>query len=348
MKIAGRKISLNKRPYIIAEISANHQQSYQRAVRMIKSVKDIGADAVKLQMFDLNEMTLNCDGTGFVIKDKSSPWHKKKLYNLYKEAVTPKNWYKKIYKLCKEIKITCFSSVFDIPSLNFLDQFNPPAYKVASFENNHFPLIEEIAKRNKPVIISTGMTNMKNLIDIKKIFKKYKNNKLAFLKCTSSYPANPKDSNLLAINQLRKKFKCEIGLSDHTNGIGAAVASIPLGASIIEKHIVLKKMDGSLDEKFSLDPKGFKRLITEARTAWEALGKNKIFITKREKKLVFLKRSIYVCENVKKNEKSNKKNLKIIRPGYGLNSKFYKKILNKRFKKSFKKGTPLKFNMLKK
>ena len=192
------------------------------------------------------------------------------------------------------------------------------------------------------------MTNISDLEDIKKIFKKNNNNKFSFLKCTSSYPAKPKDSNLLAIKKLRKKFNCEIGLSDHTNGIGAAIASIPLGATLIEKHIVLKKNDGSLDEKFSLDPSSFRELVLESKNAWMALGNNKIYITQNEKKLIFLKRSIYVSKNVEKDNIVNKNNVKIIRPGYGLHPKFYKKVLKKRFNKSFKKGTPLKLSMLKK
>ena len=259
----------------------------------------------------------------------------KKLYDLYKIAQTPKKWHYPIFKLCKKLNLICFSSVFDFNSLNFLQGLKCPAYKIASFENNHFPLIEKVAATRKPTIISTGMARVKEIEEIVKIFKKYKNKNYALLKCTSAYPSDPKESNLLGIKKLKEKFKCEVGLSDHTQGIGAAVASITLGATIIEKHIVLKKGDRSIDEKFSLDPNEFKRLVYEANNAWLSLEKDYLGPSKNEKKSLIFRRFIYIVKNVKKGEKLNNKNIKIIRPGNGLHPKYFKKLIGKKFKKNY-------------
>lgn len=347
MKINNKKIGLNYPPYIIAELSANHQQSLSRAKKIIFNAKKAGADAVKIQSFDLNEMTLNINKKDFVIRNKKNIWYRRNLYDLYRQAQTPKEWHKKIFDYCKKIKITCFTSVFDLPTLKFLKKFNLPAYKVASFENNHLPLIAKLAKQKKPLIISTGMCNINDIKEIYKILIKEKCKNFAFLKCTSAYPTNPKESNISAIEKLRSIFKCNVGLSDHTQGIGAAVASISYGATIIEKHLVLRKNDKSLDEKFSLDPKQFKDLVIETKNAWLAQGKNTITLTQSEKKFLFLKRSIYVSKDVKKNEIVNDSNIKIIRPSYGLHPKYINLVNKKKFKNNYKIGTPLKFNMLK-
>ena len=348
MRINKRKIGIKYPPYIIAEISANHQQSLSRAKKIILKAKKAGADAIKIQSFDLDEMTLNVKKKGFVIKNKTNLWHKENLYNLYKKAQTPKEWHKIIIDYCKKIRITCFTSVFDLKSLKYLKRFNLPAYKVASFENNHYPLISKLAKERKPIIISTGMSKMSDLQKILKILKKNKCNNFAFLKCTSSYPTNPKESNISAIQKMRSELKCEIGLSDHTVGIGAAVASISFGASIIEKHIVLKKNDKSLDEKFSLDPSEFKNLVFETKNAWLAKGQNILKISNSEKKFLFLKRSIYISRNVSKNEVLDNSNIKVIRPAYGLHPRYFNFVLNKKFISNYEMGTPLKLSMLKK
>lgn len=347
MRIGNSNIGLKHPPFVIAEISANHQQSISRAKKIILAAKKAGADAVKIQSFDLDEMTLNLKTNDFIIKNKKNIWYKKNLYDLYKQAQTPKSWHKIIFNYCKKIKILCFTSVFDLPTLKFLKKFNLPAYKIASFENNHIPLISEIAKQKKPIIISTGMCSLKDIKNIYQVLKKNKCKNFAFLKCTSSYPTNPKESNISAINELREKFKCNIGLSDHTQGIGAAIASISFGSTIIEKHIVLKKNDKSLDEKFSLDPKDFKTMVEEIKNAWLAKGNGIQKITDNEKKFLFLKRSIYISKNVKKSEKVSLSNIKIIRPGYGLDPKYFKTVMKKKFNKNYKIGTRLNFKMLK-
>lgn len=346
MKILNRKINKNNPPFIIAELSGNHKGSLVRALKIIDKAKEAGASAIKLQTFDLNEMTINFRSKDFIINDKSSPWYKKNLYQLYKKAQTPRNWHKKIFKYSKKIGIICFSSVFDLKSLAFLEKLNAPAYKIASFENNHFPLIEKVAATKKPVIISTGMARIDEIKEIVKIFKLKNNNNFALLKCTSSYPTNPKESNIIAIETLNKKFRCEVGLSDHTEGIGASVASIAVGASIIEKHIVLKKNDGSVDESFSLSPLEFKNLVNEANNAWLSLGKKYLGPTKNEKNTLKFRRSIYVIKNSKKGDTLSNKNIKIIRPSYGLHPKFFSRLIGKKFKKTVRKGMPFKMSMI--
>ena len=346
MKILNRKINKNNPPFIIAELSGNHKGSLVRALKIIDKAKEAGASAIKLQTFDLNEMTINFRSKDFIINDKSSPWYKKNLYQLYKKAQTPRNWHKKIFKYSKKIGIICFSSVFDLKSLAFLEKLNAPAYKIASFENNHFPLIEKVAATKKPVIISTGMARIDEIKEIVKIFKLKNNNNFALLKCTSSYPTNPKESNIIAIETLNKKFRCEVGLSDHTEGIGASVASIAVGASIIEKHIVLKKNDGSVDESFSLSPLEFKNLVNEANNAWLSLGKKYLGPTKNEKNTLKFRRSIYVIKNSKKGDTLSNKNIKIIRPSYGLHPKFFRRLIGKKFKKTVRKGMPFKMSMI--
>ena len=346
MKILNRKINKNNPPFIIAELSGNHKGSLARALKIIDKVKEAGASAIKLQTFDLNEMTINFKSKDFIINDKSSPWYKKNLYQLYKKAQTPRSWHKKIFKYSKKIGIICFSSVFDLKSLAFLEKLNAPAYKIASFENNHFPLIEKVAATKKPVIISTGMARIDEIKEIVKIFKLKNNNNFALLKCTSSYPTNPKESNIIAIETLNKKFRCEVGLSDHTEGIGASVASIAVGASIIEKHIVLKKNDGSVDEAFSLSPLEFKNLVNEVNNAWLSLGKKYLGPTKNEKNTLKFRRSIYVIKNSKKGDTLSNKNIKIIRPSYGLHPKFFSRLIGKKFKKTVRKGMPFKMSMI--
>ena len=346
MRIGNKTIGINRKPFIIAELSGNHKGSLKRAIKIIKQVKKTGASAVKLQTFDLDEMTIDLNHKNFKINDKKSPWFKKSLYELYTIAQTPKEWHEPIFNFCKKIGLICFSSVFDFKSLAFLETLDAPAYKIASFENNHFPLIEMVAKKKKPTIISTGMSTLSEIAEVVKIFKKNKNNNLALLKCTSSYPANPKESNLRAIRTLREKFKCEVGLSDHTKGIGAAVASVSIGASIIEKHVVLKKNDGSVDKDFSLDPTEFKNLVNEANSAWLALGNKNLKPTLNEKKMLKLKRSIFVTMDLQKGSVLNKKNIKIIRPGFGLHPKHYNNLIGKKINRKVKKGTPFKRGMV--
>ena len=341
MKISGREITTRKEPFIIAEISANHNNSMARTLKIIKEAKKVGAHAIKLQSYVADSMTLNSNNKYFLIKDKKSLWYKKNLYDLYKEAALPYSWYKEIFLEAKKNSIICFSTPFDENSVDFLNNFNVPAYKIASFENNHIPLLEKVIKKKKPLIISLGATTKKEINYLYNFLIKKKFYNFAFLQCTSSYPARIEDSNIKTILDLRKKYKVEIGLSDHTPGIGAAVASISYGATIIEKHFTLNKNAGGFDDSFSMDPDEFRLLVNETKNAWLSLGKISYSLSKDEKRHKMFKRSIFVSKNIKKNEKFTKDNLKIVRPSNGLDPMYFKSVIGKKSKKNLKFGTPL-------
>ena len=348
MKILNRKISKNKEPFIIAEISANHNKSIKRTIKLIREAKKVGADAIKLQTYNADSMTLNSKNKYFLIDDKKSLWNKKKLYDLYKEASLPYSWYKDIFEEAKKNNIICFSTPFDENAVDFLQKFNVPAYKIASFENNHLPLLERVISKKKPIIISLGATNKKEIDFLYKFFLKRKFYKFAFLQCTSSYPAKVEDSNIKTILDLRKRYKIEIGLSDHTPGIGAAIASISYGATIIEKHFTLDKNAGGFDDIFSMNPDEFRLLIKETKNAWKSLGKISYDLSLDEKRHKVFKRSIFVSKDIKKNEKFTSQNIKIVRPSFGLSPSLYKEIIGKKSLQNLKFGFPLKKNHYKK
>ncbi len=341
MKILREKITSKKPPFIIAEISANHNNSMARTLKIIKEAKKAGASAIKLQTYDANSMTLNSNNKFFLINDKKSLWYKKNLYDLYKKAALPYSWYKEIFAESKKNNIICFSTPFDENAVDFLSNFNVPAYKIASFENNYFPLIEKVIKKKKPIIISLGATTEKEINYLYNFLVKKKFYNFAFLQCTSSYPAKIEDSNIKTIIDLKKKYKVEIGLSDHTPGIGAAIAAVSYGATIIEKHFTLDKNAGGFDDIFSMDPDEFKLLVKEAKNAWLSLGKISYTLSKDEKRHKMFKRSIFVSKDIKKNEKFSKKNLKIVRPSNGLEPIYFERVLGKKSKQNLKFGTPL-------
>ncbi len=342
MKINNRKISINSPPFIVAEISANHNNNLNRALKLIDEAKKAGADAVKLQTYTADTITLKTKKREFLISDKESLWKGKYLHDLYKKGSTPWSWHKELFNRAKKNRIICFSSPFDETAVDFLEKFNVPAYKIASFENNHIPLVKKIIKTKKPIIISTGATHLKEIYEIIKVFRRKKFKNFALLKCTSSYPASVKESNIETIIDLRKRFKTEIGLSDHTPGIGAAVASISFGASIIEKHFTLNKKSGGLDDSFSMDANELNNLVIECKRAWQSKGKIFYGVTKSEKKSLIFKRSIYTSKKIKKGELLSKKNIKVIRPNLGLHPKFYEKILGKKVLKDLDRATALK------
>lgn len=342
MKINNRKISINSPPFIVAEISANHNNNLNRALKLIDEAKKAGADAVKLQTYTADTITLKTKKREFLISDKESLWKGKYLHDLYKKGSTPWSWHKELFNRAKKNRIICFSSPFDETAVDFLEKLNVPAYKIASFENNHIPLVKKIIKTKKPIIISTGATHLKEIYEIIKVFRRKKFKNFALLKCTSSYPASVKESNIETIIDLRKRFKTEIGLSDHTPGIGAAVASISFGASIIEKHFTLNKKSGGLDDSFSMDANELNNLVIECKRAWQSKGKIFYGVTKSEKKSLIFKRSIYTSKKIKKGELLSKKNIKVIRPNLGLHPKFYEKILGKKVLKDLDRATALK------
>ncbi len=345
MRIKSKTIGQNRQPFFIAEMSGNHGKSFEKAMKIVKSASECGADAIKLQTYTPDTMTLNIQDSDFLINDKNNLWYGRSLYELYDEAYTPWEWHKPIMDYATKLGLICFSTPFDETSVDFLEDLNVPAYKIASFENLHFPLLKKVASTGKPIIISTGMTTINELHEIINEITNAGCNNYALLKCTSTYPAKPSDSNIATIPQMRKLFKCEIGLSDHTPGIGAAVAAIANGATIIEKHFTLDSKDGAIDSIFSMNPIEFKALIKEARIAWESIGKIYFGPTESEYGSIKRRRSIYVSEDIKKGELFDNLNLRIIRPGFGLAPKHYDEILGKKVNKDLKKGTPVSWDM---
>lgn len=341
VKINNREISLHTRPFIIAEMSGNHNQSLDRAIAIIDSAADCGVDAIKLQTYTADTITM--EGV-YKIDDKNSLWYGKELHQLYKEAYTPWEWHETIFSYAQKKGLICFSSPFDETAVEFLEKLNAPLYKIASFENTHFPLLKKVAQTGKPVIMSTGVINLADLEDSVNYLKKNGCKTPVLLKCTSTYPANPENTNILTIPDMRKRFGCEIGLSDHTMGIGVAVASVALGAVVIEKHFTLNRADGGVDSEFSMEPHEMKLLVQETHKAWLALGKVNYEPTDKEKNSMLFKRSIYISADIKKGEKITTDNIKIIRPALGLAPKYYDRIIGKSVNKDLQKGSPLTLN----
>ncbi len=345
----GKKVINKKAPcFIVAEISANHGGSFKKACDLIKKAKLAGADAVKLQTYTPDTITLNSNNKDFLIKSKS-PWKKKKsLWNLYDEAQTPWNWHPKLFSLARKLKIEIFSSPFDETAVDFLEKLNCPAYKIASPEINHIPLIEKVAKTGKPIILSTGLSSEKDLRLAIKTIHKNRNNKVAILKCTSSYPASPEELNLSTIPDISKKYKCISGFSDHTVGSVAALTSVALGGKILEKHFMLKDIK-SVDDFFSMGFKDFKLMIKEIRFLEKAKGKISYETSTKAKRDHFWgRRSIYVCKKIKKDELISKSNVRVVRPNYGLHPKNYYNILGKKVNKTLLPGMKFKMEYLKK
>ena len=331
------------RPYIIAEISSNHRGNIKDILKLMKQIKKAGADAIKIQTYTEDTMTINSNKKEFLIK--KGLWKNYKLYELYSVAKTPLSWHKKIFNEAKKLRITCFSTAFDETSVDFLKQFNVPAYKIASFEIIDLPLIEYVARQNKPIIISTGMANLTEIKDAVKTVKKTGNKKLTLLHCVSNYPSSHKNYNLMTMIDIKKKFNVNVGLSDHTPDSITAITASGMGAKIIEKHVKLSNDKISQDSKFSMKASDLKIFCTNIRMAWESRGqvdykKNNERFSKKHR------RSIYVVKDIKKLEKLTKKNIRRIRPGNGLLPKYFKNVLGKKAKKKLTKGTPLKLNYL--
>lgn len=346
MKIANRLIGKSSPPFIIAEMSGNHNQSLSGALDIVDAAADSGAHALKLQTYTADTMTLDVRGGNFDIKDKSSLWSGKNLHDLYQKAYTPWDWHEPIMQRANERGLICFSSPFDESAVDFLEQLNVPAYKIASFENNHLPLIHKAALTKKPLIISTGMASLADLELAIKTANSAGCKEIVLLKCTSNYPASPVNSNILTIPHMRELFNCEVGLSDHTLGIGVAVGAVVLGATVIEKHFTISRQTGGVDSAFSLEPDELKSLVTETERSWQSLGEVSYGHTKSEEKSLLFRRSIYVSEDIKAGEFFTAENLRIVRPGDGVEPKFYNQILGSKAKTSYKKGTPLKLDNL--
>lgn len=348
VKIGNRLISDNNKPLVIAEISANHQNSLKKTFKLLKKIADAGVEIVKFQTFNLDDMTMNINKKEFLIKNnfKNKNWNSRSLYSIYKEVHLPFKWHKKIFEKAKSLGLICFSSVFDLTSLRLLEKLKAPAYKIASLESLHFPLIKEVCKKKKPVIISTGTLSLNEIEEIVKFFKKINFKKYILLHCISDYPTKNKDVNLAFISYLKNKYKCLVGFSDHTDSLGAAISSVAHGACVIEKHIKLKDSKKSLDHQFSINTDEMKKMIIETNNAWEAIGRPKKIVTQSEKKIKKYRRSIYSSKIIEKGEYFTKNNIKVIRPGYGLEPKYFNYLLGKKAKRKINFGQPISHNLV--
>lgn len=344
--IADRHIGQDAPPFVVAEMSGNHNQSLERALAIVDAAASSGAHALKIQTYTADTMTIDMAEREFVITDPGSLWKGRSLYELYREAHTPWEWHKPIFERAQALGMIAFSSPFDETAVDFLESLGAPCYKIASFEITHLPLISKAAGTGKPLIMSTGMASIPELDDAVRTARKAGCKDLVLLKCTSTYPAQPNNSNLYTIPDLRSRFGCEVGLSDHTMGIGAAVASVALGASVIEKHFTLRRADGGVDSAFSLEPEELRNLVVETERAWLAMGAVSYGPTESEKASLAFRRSIYVVRDMKAGDVISPDHLRIIRPGLGLAPKHYDSLIGKRVKHAVKKGTPTTWDML--
>ena len=333
-------------PFIIAEMSGNHNQSLERALAIVDAAADAGVDAVKIQTYTADTMTIDIDTGEFSISDKDSLWKGETLYHLYEKAHTPWEWHTAIFERCKERGIMGFSTPFDDTSVDFLEDLGVPCYKIASFENVDLPLIRKVARTGKPIIASTGMTTVAELSDLVQTVRENGCTDLTLLKCTSSYPASPEGTNLRTIPHMRELFGCAVGLSDHTLGIGASVASVALGATVIEKHFTLSRAEGGVDAAFSLEPAEMAQLVRECRTAALALGTVSYERAEQEQKSLQFRRSLYVVEDMKAGDVFTEKNLRRIRPGMGLSPKYYDIILGKKVNRDIARGTSVQWDLI--
>ncbi|MFS0575522.1 pseudaminic acid synthase [Sporosarcina sp. 179-K 3D1 HS] len=346
MNIEDRRIGPNEKPFIIAEMSGNHNQSLERALHLVDLAADAGVDAVKLQTYTPDTMTLDIHTGEFFIESDTNLWKGQSLYNLYKEAYTPWEWHEAIFDRCKEREILGFSSPFDETAVDFLETLDVPAYKIASFENVDLPLILKVAATGKPVIISTGMASIAELDEVVRAVRSEGNDQLVLLKCTSTYPASPENSNLRTISHLRELFGTEVGLSDHTMGVGTSIAAVALGASVIEKHFTTSRADGGVDAAFSMEPHELKLLVEETDRAWQSLGRIQYGPTNAEVASLEHRRSLYIGKDLQAGDVLTKDNVRIIRPGHGLPPKYLDVVLGKTIKMDAAKGTPLSWELL--
>lgn len=343
-KIGKREIGPGKLVYIIAEMSANHNQDFNQAVKILEAAKYAGADAVKLQTYTPDTMTINAKSGLFTLSNKSL-WAKQNLYDLYKKAYTPWEWYPKLKKIADDLHITIFSTAFDFSAVDFLEKMKVPVHKIASFELVDIPLIEKMAQTGKPLFISTGMGTFAEIKEAVDTAKKTGAREIAIFKTNSSYPAPVEEMNLRAIPDLMDKFHVPIGLSDHTLGIVAPIVAVSLGASFVEKHLTLSRKYPSPDSAFSLEPNEFAEMVKSIRIAEKTLGKVK-YGTKSEKESKLYRRSLFAVKDIKKGTKFNNDNIRSIRPGYGLSPKYLEDILGKTAAQNIKKGTPLDWSMI--
>lgn len=346
--VQNKLIGPNQSPFLIAEISGNHKKNIKRVYKIIDAATKAGFDAIKMQTYTADTITLKSNKKDFKIFDKKSIWYQKSLHDIYSKGSFPWNWHKKISNYCKKKKIIFFSTPFDESAVDLLEELNIPIYKISSFEITHYPLLKRIAKTKKPIILSTGMSQKK---EIKMALKTLYHNgakKIILLRCNSSYPAPVEESNLITIKDMYKTFKTNIGLSDHTIGSLNAILAIALGATVIEKHVTISKNDGGLDSVFSLEIKNFKKFVEDCKNTKKIIGKVFYGPSRTEKPSLKYRRSIYVSKNINVGDKITKNNIKIVRPALGLNIKSYNKILGMKVKKKLKIADVPRINLLKK
>lgn len=346
MKIGRYEIGLKSIPFIIAEMSGNHNQSLEQALRIVEAAASCGAHALKIQTYTPDTMTLDLDEREFHIADPKSLWTGKSLYKLYGEAYTPWEWHKPIFDRAKTLGLIAFSTPFDDSAVDLLEQLNVPCYKIASFENTDLPLIRRVAATGKPLIISTGMASIAELDETVRAAREAGCKDLILLKCTSTYPAKASDTNILTIPHMRELFGCEVGLSDHTMGVGVALASVALGATVVEKHFTISRAEGGVDSAFSIEPAELKQLVEESERVSQALGGVSYGATEAEKKSLVYRRSLYISKDVKAGEKLTSNNVRAIRPGLGLPTKYLEVLLGKKLNQDIKRGTPINWSLL--
>jgi pseudaminic acid synthase len=346
MRIGDREVGIDRPPFVIAEMSGNHNQSLDRALALVEAAAEAGAHALKLQTYTADTITLDISEGEFFIDDEENLWKGNSLYNLYRLSSTPWEWHEQIMQRACALGMVCFSTPFDESAVEFLEKLGAPAYKIASFENTHLPLIRKVAATGKPVIISTGMATLAELDEAVRAARDSGCRDLVLLKCTSTYPATPENSNVLTIPHLRALFGCEVGLSDHTMGIGAAVAAVAHGATVVEKHFTLRRADGGVDSAFSLEPQELSALVVETERAWQSLGHVAYGPAEAEKKSLVFRRSIYISQDIKAGDLLTRDNIRCVRPGMGMPPKYYEMLLGRRVKSDATKGTPMTWDLL--
>lgn len=344
--LAGREIGAHRPPFVIAEMSGNHNRSLQRALEIVEAAARSGAHGLKIQTYTPDTMTLDLDEREFHIADPGSPWAGTSLHALYAQACTPWEWHEAIFARARELGLVVFSTPFDATAIDFLERLDAPCYKIASFENTDLPLVRRAAATGKPLIISTGMATLAELDETVRAARAAGCSDLVLLKCTSTYPASADNTNILTIPHMRAAFGCEVGLSDHTLGVGVSVASVALGATVIEKHFTLARADGGVDSTFSMEPEEMAQLVAETERAWRSLGQVSFGPTESERRSLQFRRSLYVVRDLRAGDTLTSDNVRAIRPGLGLPTKFLEMVLGMKVKQDVRRGTALGWDML--
>ncbi len=346
IRIGEHKVGDQATPFVIAELSGNHNGSLDRALQIVDGIAASGAQALKLQTYTADTMTIDLAEREFVISNPSSPWYRRNLYSLYQEAHTPWEWHEPLFRRAREHGLAAFSTPFDATAVEFLESLGVPAYKIASFENRDLDLIRRVARTGKPVIISTGLATISEVGEAVQAAREAGCRDLVLLKCTSNYPAKPSSSNLRTIPYFRDLFHCQVGLSDHTLGISVAIASISQGATVVEKHVTLDRASGGVDSEFSLEPAELKQLVDSCRIAWESLGTIQVAPTEEELPSLMFRRSLYVCSDLQEGGVLTRENLRAIRPGLGLPPRHLSALLGTRVNRSVARGTPMSWDLI--